>query len=479
MSKRDELLHRVTEANPVPNDAELPNDVVDTRPPLGLLISKEDAPSPDVRPPQTAHAKRRWRGPLVAAGTAVAILVIVGASLVLLRNGQGEVADQPIDPTPTTSAPTPTTVAPPPTTVEPVPTTAPPPPTTVVVSPESWDPILATTTAGVAPPAADCPAGSNPEVPGPVEQVRPEPRRVGNLAGAFDQHTGRVVYVDINGETWLFDVCTNTWHQPKPDGTPIPGYELYDARGQPAGWLGPLVYDVDSDVTVMIGFRRVSVYDANTNTWDQRAIEIEDVGPLGAVYDPVSGLVITSTNSTSDGDRWDLWAYDVDTNVWTPLGPVSIDRDTPCCTGIDLLGYSDALDRLILTTYVGSPTATFLVDPRSGEMVISPTADVPIVNLVWPGHAYGTGDGSVQVYMQENRSVCWFDAATLRWPCVGAPPDTAEQYFWFGAIVGDPINNRLLFIHGVHGGGKGATDDIWALDLDTGEWNQVLALSQQ
>lgn len=59
-------------------------------------------------------------------------------------------------------------------------------------------------------------------------------------------------------------------------------------------------------------------------------------GPLGAVYDPISGLVITSTNR--GGEDWELWTYDVDTDAWAQLGTVTVDRDTPCCTQIDLDG---------------------------------------------------------------------------------------------------------------------------------------------
>jgi len=218
-----------------------------------------------------------------------------------------------------------------------------------------------------------------------------------------------------------------------------------------------------------------SVYDANTNTWEQRTIRAAagGIGPLGAVYDPVSGLIITS--SFRHGNEGDLWAYDVDTDEWTLLGPVTIDSEP-----FDLLGYSDDLDRLTLTTYIGPTTATLLVDPRTGDMVINSTPEGSFVNLAWPSHAYGTGDGTVHVYRQDRSSVCWFDAATLGWPCPVGLPDMPERYAAFSGIVSDPINNRLLFVHGVHGDfWVDATDDVWALDLDNMKWNEVLAPSQQ
>ncbi len=81
MNTRDELLSRVTEANPFPSEAELPDDVFDGRPPLGLLIGKEDAPSSLSGLVRSAPGERRRRGLLVAAGTAVAVLAVVAVSI--------------------------------------------------------------------------------------------------------------------------------------------------------------------------------------------------------------------------------------------------------------------------------------------------------------------------------------------------------------------------------------------------------------
>ncbi|MEA2022711.1 MAG: hypothetical protein U9N79_00300, partial [Actinomycetota bacterium] len=233
-----------------------------------------------------------------------------------------------------------------------MPTSTPAVPTTAVVTTEEWNPILSTTDARSAPPAANCPSDANPDAAGPADQNRPEARWVGNLAGAFDQRAGRIVYVDVTGETWTFDVCTNTWHRVEPNGVPVPVEDLYDGAGEPSGALGQLVYDVDSDVTVSLGYSGVAVYTAATNTWERRAYPTNEMGagPHGAVYDPVSGLVVTSLQSPDDPEAWDLWAYNVDTDKWTELGPITVDRNTPCCTQIDLLGYSSHLDRLILTT---------------------------------------------------------------------------------------------------------------------------------
>jgi len=40
--------------------------------------------------------------------------------------------------------------------------------------------------------------------------------------------------------------------------------------------------------------------------------------------------------------------------------------------------------------------------------------------------------------------------------------------------VDDPINNRLVLING---GWGSSADDVWAIDLGTGEWIQLLEAS--
>ncbi|MGI9528768.1 MAG: hypothetical protein ACR2NG_03585, partial [Acidimicrobiia bacterium] len=425
-----------------------------------------------------SEQSRRFRPVWAATAAAALVLLLVGVPLLVWGTGENETVGHDSSSTvPDTSTA--------PSTTQPMSTTTLTPTTTIVVSPQTWNPILTTFEAKAAPPAAECQSGSNAEVPGPVDQPRPEPIWTGNLKGAFDQHAGRVVYVDVTGETWLLDVCTNTWHQASPDGTPVPPASLYDGAGQPSGMLGQLVYDTDSDLTVMLGYGRVSVYDADANHWTPRSIDPGPVrngqGPYGAVYEPTSGLIITSFVDPEDQEVWNLWGYDVDTNKWMMLGPVTIDRDTPCCTQVDLLGYSDDLNRLILVTYVGRTRATFLVDPRTGDATVIPNVTVPIVDLGWPNHSYGQADGTVHVYDQTERHLCWFDADAGTWPCSSTgPSQVGSGYYAFGAIVDDPINDRILLIHGIHGGWwSDATDDVWAYDFASGQWTQIVAPSAE
>lgn len=343
-----------------------------------------------------------WRGPLIAVGTAVAILVFVVGSLLLLGGDDADVIDEPI----------PTTLVPPATTV----------PVTEATSPVvgAWNPILSATVAGEAPAAAICPDGTNPDVPGPVDQIRPGIEGVGVVSAVFDQRAGRVVYVDHTGETWTFDVCTNTWYQMHPTGS-APDFSF-----------GGLVYDVDSDVTVALDLESVYVYDANVNTWtppanDGLGFDTDDIIPFGGTYDPVSGLIITSNvrwTSETSPIYWEFWAYDVDTNEWTLLGPLR--REPSLKDALVFLGYSEQLDRLIITGETDGEAGTVLVDPRTGDLSVLPV-ESPGVDIGWPDGTYGAAGGTVYVAtrtMDTPNDICGFDANVKSWTaCFDAPND--------------------------------------------------------
>lgn len=340
-----------------------------------------------------------------------------------------------------------------------------------------WNPILATTQARTAPAPATCPPGSDPNRPGPIGQGRPTGSG-GLLAAAFDNRTGNIMLVDDSGGTWRFDVCSNTWTALEPTGAVIGNIG------------GGLVYDADSDVTVVLEEDEVFVYDADSSTWtrfDNEAMDGEGA-VYGSVYDPVSGLIITS--------RWvgesviEAWAYDVDSNDWTLLGNLGTQGvDDPW--QYDLLGHSANLDRLILTpTGVSTQEHTVLVDPRTGERTLVRT-ETPAITYGWPKAQFGRAGDTIFVTgidwvegVSDNvfhDSICGLDVDSGSWTrCFTGPIRTLyEAYNWFDAMVGDPVNDRLVLINGVYGGfGSHRTDHVWAIDLETGELSELLAPSK-
>jgi len=349
-----------------------------------------------------------------------------------------------------------------------------PSPTTTTMIPPlgAWNPILATTRAKPAPPAATCPTGSTPDLPGRVDHERPQPGPWSNQAAAFNRHTGRIVFVDEAAQTWTFDVCTNTWENMNPRRVPTSEY-----------WYeGELVYDIDSDLTISFGGRKttIAVYDAQTNTWTQRdrPSEYEDsLFWLGAVYDPVSGLVLVVTD---DGM---LTAYDVETDEWTPVGMIVEERDvtsegtTRTLAPPFLIGYVAETDRL---AFLGFNSAPFqgnggLFDPRTGEYT---HLDEPPGGVMggFGSFSYAT-DGATAYTFTSNFSVCRLDPVALTWECYPRPFRSVTQMP--SAMVVDPINDRLVVFNDFccNWPGTKTTTDIWALRPSNGEWTQLLAPS--
>lgn len=334
-----------------------------------------------------------------------------------------------------------------------------------VSSPDEWNPILAERHARQAPAAAVCPTGSAPNTPGPAEQDRPNPDEYSTQAADFDRVWGRILMIDSEFQTWTFDVCTNTWHEMNPEGIVT-------------GW-GSLVYDVDSDRSVLFGERRLWVYDRDRDEWERRdAAESEQHGwgGISAFYDPVSGLIVTHRQQAArDGtETRAFYVYDVDTDTWTSLGTVE--------GGIfGVLGYSHEVDRIV-TTGVFSTQGMHLIDPRTGDVEY---ADQPHPEFVGGFGYVEPANGAPTPYAMslgpEDSSgmVCELDGGTTGWRCApSVPPRGTYSYSPFNAITYDWINERLVFIGGaIHPWGDGEPiffDDVWSLDPATGEWLELI-----
>jgi len=333
------------------------------------------------------------------------------------------------------------------------------------VVPDEWDTILTTTKATAAPVAASCPDGSDPDAPGPVDQVRPGEGPWSNQAAVFDTHQGRIVYLDETGETWTFDVCTNTWHAMNPTGTPFGGGEMVE-----------LVYDIDSDRTIMFGrSASVSVYDANINTWTQRVPD-PDIYPVnwpkGAVYDPISGLVLLVTD---DGG---VTAYDVEADTWTTIGiifePLKENYDGQGLTVGPpfLIGHVAETDRLAFLPFNSHPRQDDgeLVNPRDGSTI---PLEEPGGGVAGGFGSFSYATGGETAYTHGEDGVCRLDPVTLDWDCHA----TSQRGDIPAAMVYDPINSRIVVINDFCCTWPGTTvsDDVWAINFNTGETIELLA----
>ncbi|MGI9610948.1 MAG: hypothetical protein ACR2NL_11715 [Acidimicrobiia bacterium] len=331
--------------------------------------------------------------------------------------------------------------------------------------PDQWSAILSTTIAGVTPPAAECPTGTDSNVPGSLDQARPGEGPWNNQAAVFDARAGRIVFVDENGETWTFDVCTNTWQ--------AMGASFVGSTAVRFG-EGQLVYDVDSDRTIAFGPDAVHVYEAEANTWTGReppdGLDLSGAWP-GAVYDPVSGLVLVQF-----ADRT-LLAYDVVGDSWTEIGIVVEERQvtsegqTQTVGPPFLVGYLEAADRLVYLGFNGAPFQATgrLIDPRTGEAT---ALDDPPGGVRGGFGSFSYATGGDRAYTN-GYGLCRLEPNTSAWECVAPNAISTTP----SAMVYDPINDRVVVINNFCCTWPGTlvSDDVVAIDPTTGDMVELLA----
>ncbi len=312
----------------------------------------------------------------------------------------------------------------------------------------------------------ECPPGSTPDEPGPVDQARP----ASPSAMAFDSRAGRLVAIastlfgeEITGvETWTFDVCTNTWTRMHPNREP----------SSPDSWL---VYDVDSDVTILVTSREVWAYALQADTWTLK----DSVPPIDATslihvtswaYDPVAGVIVAAATELDRSRPPELWGYDVASDTWTPIRQSS--PAAAASRGVRF-AYDASADRLVAFG-VGSglppETETWLFDLRTGTWSRSGAATPPL-SIVWGFDAYPPE----MVYDEEaERTVVFggsgsaaYDAAADRWEVL---PEPSSPGGFSSTPVYDPVNGRLVGL----GSGDTRQDDVVAFDLASREWTILL-----
>jgi hypothetical protein len=122
-----------------------------------------------------------------------------------------------------------------------------------------------------------------------------------------------------------------------------------------------------------------------------------------------------------------------------------------------------------------------LLDPRTGEQVLIWT-ETPAIDFTRPERHYGPALDTVFVAGVELQSgtgrqelgqqICGFDPQELAWASCWDGPTRGSfgPFIWFGAMVDDPRNDRLVLINGLFGEfGSMATDHVWAIAPATGE----------
>ena len=291
-----------------------------------------------------------------------------------------------------------------------------------------------------------CPAGSTPDEPGPAGQERP----VTPETWAFDRGAGRLVTL-AGGETWTFDVCTNTWTREEP---------MLEPSGVEA--TVRLMYDAGSGVTVGVGWNTgmVWAYDLRANAWTRKG-DVPANRTLWA-HDPVSGDIVATDNA--DAAQW--WTYDVEADTWSPIrqanGP-----------GFAEFAYDASVDRIIAYAFgaAGVPE-TWLLDLRTGAWSRSDAVTPGIVAGWGLPHSIVYDESAERTAIVSNSGLAAYDATADSWSfLVGGDPGSVPDLMAY-----DSVNQRLVgpgstAVGGIVPGQGG----IVAFDLVTREWTVLLA----
>ncbi|MBP1706058.1 MAG: hypothetical protein H6Q36_1797 [Chloroflexi bacterium] len=278
---------------------------------------------------------------------------------------------------------------------------SPSPAATAVPGEDEGTGILAVTVARPLLLQATCPAGSDPDAPGPAAQARPPaPTNIStDRAMAFDRRSGRIVLLETQdrvmgatapAHTWTFDVCTNTWERKNP-------------RSEPPAGRAWLAYDADSDRTVALietgtaTERRFETwsYDLVADRWSRGSdtplmpVPEDPRSPdwylaYGLLYHDPSGLVVFH-----DGGH--MWAYDLESDTWTAVRrqpDPTLPAEAGLPAGVYLVGYDADRDRFVayasrrLEDGSGMPE-TWTFDPGSGTWRFEAGVDTPSIACGW------------------------------------------------------------------------------------------------
>ena len=114
-----------------------------------------------------------------------------------------------------------------------------------------------------------------------------------------------------------------------------------------------------------------------------------------------------------------------------------------------------------------------MVDARSGDASdLNPPADGVAAGFGYFG--YATSTDTPLVVARGGNDICRLNPISLHWTCISPTdgPGSDGTDLPIEAIVGDPINHRIVIFYNM-GRRFHYLDDIWAIDFETGEWTQL------
>jgi N-acetylneuraminic acid mutarotase len=238
----------------------------------------------------------------------------------------------------------------------------------------------------------------------------------------FDVRSGVGVFVDIDGNVWIYDPEAGAW-------------EPRETSGGPHALLGTtMVYDSRSDRMILFGGldlgdfsinKETWAFDVDSNTWE-RMHPKKSPSPRNyyqMAYDERSDRVILFGGGPESGVLGDTWAYDYESDTWTRMSPA-----------------------------ISPPGRTY------GWMVYDPRADRMVL--------YGGSEDQETAAFDDTWT---YDYDTNRWTQLAIEGPSARA--WHAMSYDDRTQTIVLF-----GGGTSRDDylaETWVFDPATQSWELV------
>jgi hypothetical protein len=293
------------------------------------------------------------------------------------------------------------------------------------------------------------------------------------VAAAFDRAAGKIAYlavVDDLRETWLFDVCTNTW-------------SLAQQGADPTASFGAAIYDPVVELMILVDHETVWTYDLPTNTWTQRqAPPFSGMGPVRLAFDAGAGRAVALLLD----HPYPMWSYDAVADRWHPIEREGAPARTEGRTHT-LFTYDGGVDRLFAYGLrLGDEDYGELFDEASGtwEPTGTPRGFSYGGYISWGGEIVYDEAAGRTVLSSDGRVIA-YDAAADRWETLydpvaddGSVDPSRYPQGMHNRLLYDPINEHIVLV-----GGDvrvpdpviwAPRDDVWAFDARTREWMELL-----
>jgi hypothetical protein len=335
---------------------------------------------------------------------------------------------------------------------------------------------LAPPTATPAPPTATTAPTDTPE---PTEIPALNPSARGYVSMTYDSESDKIILFGgydepigggepiANGETWAYDVASNTWTNMKPTSGPPENGGTY------------LVYDIESDRVILFNggwFNNDTwAYDYNTNTWTEMANGPKSRMGYRMAYDAESDrCILFGGLPQPPGVFNETYAYDFNSDTWTKMEP-SI---SPQGRNFHTMAYDPQADRVIL--FGGGDWKNFMEDTWAYDYNTDTWEEIIPSDGIHPsqreGHAmvYDNAAGWMLLYGGSIRgSETWsFETSTSTWTLL-EPVQTPGRRKAHAMAYSSTAD--LVILYGGEPGGVNFdfTDQTWSFDLNSNTWTNL------